>query len=206
MNKKMKIALYIVGGLSILGIGAGFGLYLYNRANPKEEKAKEAEKDKDGEPSLDLTPVTVVPFSTDAPQGSEDIKSFQTWVNTNKKPTPLLKVDGIWGSKSQAKWDEFGKPYSTRNRTVGGVGSGMTYGQSLWSKSEMTNVYSYPLAETKYLLGYAKRSAKYFARYEADSNTAGWIKVKAIYTKLSGGNPVVQVVYVQLKDVTTVAP
>ncbi len=206
INKKLKIALWILGGTATLGLGVGIGLYIYNRKNPKEKKAVEAETDEKGEPSLDLTPVVSVPYSTDIPQGSDEIKSFQTWINTVKKPTVLLKVDGIWGTKSQAKWDEFGKDYSKRNRMIGGAGSGITYGAPLWVKGELVNVYSYPLAETKYLLGYTKRSSKMFARYQADSNTAGWIKVKALYNELSGGKQVVQIVYVQTKDVTTVAP
>lgn len=206
MDKKTRIILLVVGTVATLGIGAGIALYVYNKKHPKEEKEVDVEKDASGEPSLDLTKIVNVPFSTDIPQGSDEIKKFQSWINTVKKPTPLLKEDGIWGSKSQAKWDEFGKDYSKRNRTVGGAGSGFTYNAPLWVKGEIVNVYSYPLAGTKYLLGSAKRSAKFFARYEADSNTVGWIKVKAMYNKLSGGKLVAQVVYVQLKDVTTVAP
>jgi hypothetical protein len=206
MEKKTKMLLLVVLGIATLGIGAGTALYFYRRKHPKEAEAVEVEKDSSGEPSLDSTDVKTVEFSTDIPQGSDEIKSFQTWVNTVHKPTPLLKVDGIWGSKSQAKWDEFGKAYGRRNRTIGGAGSGFTYNAPLYAKENLVNVYSYPSTEAKYLLGYAKKSAKFFARFYADANTVGWIKAKVMYNELSGGKLVAKIAYVQLKDVTTVAP
>jgi hypothetical protein len=206
MTKSTKIILWTVAGIATLGIGAGIALWYYGKKHPKEADAVPAEKDASGEPSLDATPVKKVTFSTDIPQGSDDIKAFQTWVNNYKKPNPLLKVDGIWGAKSQAQWDLYSKDYAKRNRTVAGGGSGIAANTPLYVKGDIANVYSYPMAGTKYLLGSAKRSAKMFARFDSDSSVAGWIKVKALYNELSGAKPVVQIVYVQLKDVTTVAP
>lgn len=206
MEKSTKIILWTVAGIATLGIGAGIALWYYGKKHPKEADAVEAEKDANGEPSLDATPVKTVSYSTDVPQGSEAIKSFQIWTNKTKKPNPLLKVDGIWGSKSQAQWDLYSQEYTKRNRTSNSGGSGLTPNAPLYVKGDIANVYSYPMAGTKYLLGSAKRSAKIFARYNSDSSTVGWIKVKALYNELSGAKPVVQIVYVQLKDVTTVAP
>jgi hypothetical protein len=206
MEKGTKIILWAVAGIATLGIGAGIALWYYGKKHPKEADAVEAEKDTNGEPSLDATPVKKVAFSTDVPQDSDSIKSFQTWVNLNKKPNPLLKVDGIWGAKSQAQWDLHSKDYNKINRTSNSGISGLNPNTPLYVKGDIANVYSYPLAGTKYLLGSAKRSAKMFARYDSDSNTGGWIKVKALYNQLSGSKPVVQIVYVQLKDVTSIAP
>lgn len=206
LDKGTKTILWIIGTVATLGIVAGASLYYYRRKNPKEAEAVEVEKDASGQPSLDSTDVKIVEFSTDIPQGKDEIKAFQTWVNTIKKPTPLLKVDGVWGVKSQAKWDEFGKAYGKRNRTIGGAGSGFTYNAPLYAKENLVNVYSYPSTEAKYLLGYAKKSAKFFARFYTDSSVGGWIKVKVMYNELSGGKLVAKVAYVQTKDVTTVAP
>ena len=206
MDKGTKTILFVVLGVATLGIGAGVALWIYGKKHPKEADAVGAEKDASGEPSLDATPVKTVTYSTDVPQDSASIKSFQTWVNTVKKPNPLLKVDGIWGTKSQAQWDLYSGEYTKRNRTANSGGSGLIPNAPLYIKGNIANVYSYPEAGTKYLLGSAKRSAKMFARYQSDSSVGGWIKVKALYNKLSGSAPVVQIVYVQLKDVTTVAP
>lgn len=206
MEKGTKLILWTVSGIATLGIGAGIALWYYGKKHPKEAEAVDVEKDASGQPSLDATEVKVVEFSTDIPQGKDEIKAFQNWVNTIHKPTPLLKEDGIWGAKSQAKWDEFGKAYGKRNRSVGGAGSGFAYNTPLYAKQDLVNVYSYPSNESKYLLGYTKKSAKFFARFYSDSSVSGWLKVKAMYNELSGGKLVAKVAYVQLKDVTTIAP
>jgi len=206
MEKKTKIILWSVAAIATLGIGTGVFLYFKNKKSPKEADEVIVEKDASGEPSLDKTVVKEVSYSTDIPQGTEDIKSFQSWVNTVKKPTPLLKVDGVWGAKSQAQWDAYSKDYSKRNRTINSAGSGFSPDAPLYIKGDIANIYSYPSLESKFLLGYAKKSAKMFARYKGDSSVGGWIKVKAMYNELSGGKLVVKIAYVQLKDVTPVAP
>lgn len=206
MEKGTKIILWTVAGVATLGIGAGFALWYYGKQHPKESDAVIAEKDANGQSSLDSTPIKTVTYSTDIPQGSDDIKAFQTWVNSYKKPTPLLKVDGIWGAKSQAKWDLYSKDYAKRNRTTSGAGSGIAPNTALYVTGNIANVYSYPSLETKYLLGSAKKTAQFFGRFASDSSVSGWVKGKFMYTPLSGGEPMVKIAYVQLKDVTTVAP
>lgn len=206
MDKKTKIILWSVAVIATLGIGTGVFLYFKNKKSPKEADEVPVEKDASGEPSLDETVVKEVSYSTDIPQGLDDIKAFQIWVNTVKKPTPLLKVDGVWGAKSQTQWDLYSKDYSKKNRNVNSAGSGFTFDAPLYVKGNIANVYSYPSLESKFLLGYAKKSAKMFARYKGDSSVGGWIKAKAMYNELSGGKLVAKIAYVQLKDVTTVAP
>lgn len=206
MDKKTKIILWSVAVIATLGIGTGVFLYFKNKKSPKEAEEVPVEKDASGEPSLDETVVKEVSYSTDIPQGSEAIKSFQLWINNVKKPTPLLKVDGIWGAKSQAQWDAYSKDYGKKNRNVNSAGSGFSFDAPLYVKGNIANIYSYPSLESKFLLGYAKKSAKMFARYKGDSSVGGWIKVKAMYSELSGGKLVAKIAYVQLKDVTTVAP
>lgn len=206
MDKKTKIILWSVAAISTLGIGTGVFLYFKNKKSPKEADEVPVEKDASGEPSLDETVVKEVSYSTDVPQGAEDIKAFQIWVNTAKKPTPLLKVDGVWGAKSQTQWDLYSKDYGKKSRNVNSAGSGLSFDAPLYVKGNIANVYSYPSLESKFLLGYAKRNAKMFARYKGDSSVGGWIKVKAMYNELSGGKLVAKIAYVQLKDVTTVAP
>ena len=206
MEKSTKIILWAVAGIATLGIGAGIALWYYGKKHPKEADAVPVEKDVNGEPSLDATPVKTVTFSTDIPTDSDSIKSFQTWVNNVKKPTPLLKVDGIWGAKSQSQWDLYSKDYSKRNRTATSGGSGFNFNTPLWVKGNIANVYSYPELSTKYLLGSSKKTANFFARFKDDSSVGGWIKVAAMYNELSGGRLVAKIAYVQLKDVTNIAP
>lgn len=206
MGKSTKIILWTVAGIATLGIGAGIALWYYGKKHPKEADAVPVENDSNGVPSLDATPIKSVTFSTDIPKGSDNIKAFQTWVNTVKKPNPLLKVDGIWGAKSQAQWDLYSKDYAKKNRTVNSGGSGFSVNTPLWVKGNIANIYSYPELGTKYLLGSAKKDAKFFARYKDDSSVGGWIKVAAMYNELSGGKLVAKIAYVQLKDVTNVAP
>lgn len=206
MDKGTKTILFVVLGIATLGIGAGVALWFYGKKHPKEADAVPVETDSSGEPSLDATPIKTVTYSTDVPQGSDDIKAFQTWINTVKKPTPLLKVDGIWGAKSQAQWDMYSKDYAKKNRTINSGGSGFSPNTPLWVKGSIATVYSYPELGTKYLLGSAKKTAKFFARFIEDSSVGGWIKVKVLYNELSGGKPVVKIAYVQLKDVTNIAP
>lgn len=67
-----------------------------------------------------------------ATSNKDSIKSYQTWYNKQSPKTPL-KVDGQWGPKTSAAWDEKGQVYEKQmfgaaqdvQNTVAGLFGGM---------------------------------------------------------------------------------
>ena len=207
MEKKLKVTLLIVGAIATIGIGAGIALFIYNKNHPKPEKEEDVDVDDKGLPMKEITAsITQKEYSADRPTLKSDIEKYQTWSNANKGTA--LKVDGIWGSKSQGAWDSNGKEYLSGLKKTGSIwDSGMKVGQKLWTKQSMVIAYKYPSRSDGNNVGYVERSALPFAVYLSDATAKDWIKAVAYYKTQAGSHKLVKsTVYLNINDISTVAP
>lgn len=207
MDKKVKTILLIVGVVATIGIGAGIALFIYNKNHPKPEKEEDVDVDDKGLPTEVISaPISQKAYSADRPTSKSDIEKYQTWSNANKGTA--LKVDGIWGSKSQSAWDSNSKDYLGGLKKTGSIwDSGMKSGQKLWAKSSMVIAYKYPSRVDNNNVGYIERSASPFAVYLSDATAKDWIKAVAYYKTKGGSHKLVKsTVYLNINDISTVAP
>jgi hypothetical protein len=109
---KNKTWIWVSLGISVVGVG---GYFLYRVIKQRSDLKKFASQD---------TSVVFAPQSSGGGGGSsstgsstgsnpfaskEDLKNFQSWVNTNKGGT--LTVDGVWGPKSSQAFTTYGAEY-----------------------------------------------------------------------------------------------
>jgi Flp pilus assembly protein CpaB len=122
--------------------------------------------------------------------------TYLIWDYTKKNKKPEVKTDPPSTPVTP----------STPSAPVPTSAYGLKYGDQLWSKANVVNVYNYPSGETKYRVGFIKKSATPQARFLEDATTKGWIKVKSAYFLPSGLSQTMGDVYVQGSEVTNVKP
>ena len=83
---------------------------------------------------------------------------------------------------------------------------GFKPGDMLFSKTDVTNVYSYPEGTAKYRLGFIRKGATSQAKFIADSSTPGFVKANAVYFTVDGTQKKIGDVYIPAAQVTNVAP
>jgi len=103
---KNKTWIWVSLGISVVGVG-GYFLYKVIRQRSELKRAREQETTVVLPPKIE--PVRTGSIGSNPFASKEELKNFQSWVNTNKSGT--LKVDGLWGPKSSEAYTQFGAEY-----------------------------------------------------------------------------------------------
>jgi hypothetical protein len=110
---KNKTWIWVSLGISVVGVG---GYFLYKVIKQRSDLKKFSSQDT----SVVFTPQSSSGGGSSSGSGGsstgsnpfatkEELKNFQSWVNTNKGGT--LKVDGVWGPKSSQAFTTYGTEF-----------------------------------------------------------------------------------------------
>lgn len=114
MSKESKKVIIISSIVILVGVGVGIGLKV--RKTRRERKALEEQQEKDRLAKEFQTPPIITPGASPnlsgAPAGV-DIRAFQQFARdlgflnvAGKNKGKLIDADGVWGTNSQAAWDQ----------------------------------------------------------------------------------------------------